>query len=105
MAQAQTGIESPELTPEEMAALKALASSPFWKTYQKVLMRAEVNIRRSSGLGRGFDGMIDSWQQNGFAAGINFCITQLQALVTDFDAKAQKKLEKESKKPVPFKRG
>lgn len=105
MAQGQEASKRVELTPEEFESLKTLASSPFWATYQKVLMRAEIEIRRGAGLGRGFDGMIDSWQQNGFAAGINFTITQLQALCADYDAKAKKALEKESKPKQPFKRG
>lgn len=94
-----------ELTPEDYAALKALAESPFWRVYVKVLMKAEIDIRRAAGLGTGFDGMIDSWQKNGMAAGINFTITQLQALLTDFDNKRQKALEKEQKPKQPFKRG
>lgn len=103
MEQDQT--KTVEMTPEEFESLKALASSPHWATYKKFLMKAEVEIRRGAGMGRGFDGMIDSWQKNGMASGINFTIVQLQALVASYDAKLKKELDKREKKPEPFRKG
>jgi hypothetical protein len=94
-----------ELTQEDFEALKSLAGSPFWAVYKKHLMKAEVEIRRGASLGRGFDGMIDSWQKSGVATGINFAITQLQALLAVYDKKQQVLLAKEAKKPEPFRKG
>lgn len=105
MERAQAGTRVVELSAEEREALKALASSPFWAVYVKFLMRTEIEVRRAAGLGSGFDGMIDNWNRSGFAAGINFTITQLQALITDSDAKAKKVLEKQTEVKQPFRRG
>lgn len=103
MEQDQT--KAGEISQEDFEALKTLAASPFWAVYKKYLMKTEVEIRRGASLGRGFDGMIDSWQAQGMASGINFTITQLQALLAVYDKKQQVLLAKEAKKPEPFRKG
>lgn len=103
MEQDQTRV--PELTAEDLESLKALAESPHWAVYKRFLMRAEVEIRKSASMGTGFDGMIDSWNKNGMASGINFTIVQLQGICANYDARIKKELEKRDKKTEPFRKG
>lgn len=90
---------------EEMEELRTLASSPFWRTYRKILIRAQAEFSRAALRGTGFDGMIDSWKNQGISAGINFSVNQVQVLLDSLDSKEKKILEKDSKPKQPFRRG
>ena len=93
------------LSPEDHETLKALLNMPHWKLYREVLTRAQAEYSRAAMNGVGFDGMIDSWKNQGIAAGLNFAITQLPILCREYDAKNNKVLEKPEKSKVPFRRG
>jgi hypothetical protein len=93
------------LSKEDHEVLKALLNMPHWKLYRDILVRAQAEYARAAMNGVGFDGMIDSWKNQGIAAGLNFAVTQLPILCREYDAKNNKALEKQDKPKVPFTRG
>ncbi len=93
------------LSKEEIEALRTLANSPFWKLYAKILMSAREEHLTASTMVTSVDHAVKMIHLSGMAAGIKFCVNQLQVLCADHDAKAKIELEK-SKQPVqPFRRG
>jgi hypothetical protein len=100
----KTGIVEPTraLTQEEMEMLKTLEASPYWKFYQRLLMKSKDAY---------FNSILPMTDPNqvlkhvGIVAGINFAINSLQVLCMENDKQRQLLVEKSTKVDVPFKRG
>lgn len=93
------------LSKEEIEALRTLASSPFWKLYAKILMAAREEHLTASTMVTSVDHAVKMIHLSGMAAGIKFCVNQLQILCADHDARAKKELEKSKPSVQPFRRG
>ncbi len=91
-----------KLTAEDYEFLKSLNNSPSWKYYRQLLIQMKDGYFNAI---LGMSGTNEMVKTVGIVAGLNAAINQLPVLCHQYDEAKKRKVEKEVKKEVPFKRG